>query len=271
MLDILPNRNKDTVIQYLSKLPNKNRIQYVTMDMWQPYRDAVRQILPQAQIIVDKFHVVRMANDALETVRKEIRSQLSAKERRILMHNRFILLKRKHDLDEREQLILDTWVNNFEALGKAYHAKESFFEIWDNPSHKVSPFTRYKAWESKLPVEIHYAFNSLLKAVQNWRNEIFAYFDHPITNAYTESINSLIRVMNRLGRGYSFEALRAKILFTEGLHKTKTPIYRKSDIYNHPFRDILPDILHMTSINQKILNFGIDIEMLMKKLQEEKL
>ncbi|WP_420883040.1 transposase [Trinickia caryophylli] len=46
-----------------------------------------------------------------------------------------------------------------------------------------------------------------------------AYFDHPVTNAYTESLNNLIRVMNRLGRGYSFEALRAKILFAEGAFK----------------------------------------------------
>nr|WP_242431941.1 transposase [Burkholderia ambifaria] len=49
--------------------------------------------------------------------------------------------------------------------------------------------------------------------------EILTYFEHPITNAYTESRNNLIRVMNRLGRGYSFEALRAKILFAEGAFK----------------------------------------------------
>jgi len=48
---------------------------------------------------------------------------------------------------------------------------------------------------------------------------IMNYFEHPVTNAYTESLNNLIRVMNRIGRGYSFEALRAKILFTEGVHK----------------------------------------------------
>lgn len=58
----------------------------------------------------------------------------------------------------------------------------------------------------------------------NWHDEVFAYFDHPITNAYTESLNNLIRVMNRLGRGYSFDALRAKILFTEGLHKKKEKV-----------------------------------------------
>lgn len=52
-----------------------------------------------------------------------------------------------------------------------------------------------------------------------------------MTNAYTESLNSLIRVMNRLGRGYSFEALRAKILFSEGAHKHKAsrPKFERKD------------------------------------------
>ena len=62
---------------------------------------------------------------------------------------------------------------------------------------------------------------SLFSVSSPWITEpwILGYFDHPITNAYTESLNNLIRVMNRLGRGYSFEALRAKILFAEGAHK----------------------------------------------------
>ena len=65
------------------------------------------------------------------------------------------------------------------------------------------------------------AFGDLIRALTNWQPFILNYFEHPVTNAYTESLNSLIRVMNRLGRGYSFEALRAKILFTEGAHKHK--------------------------------------------------
>lgn len=58
----------------------------------------------------------------------------------------------------------------------------------------------------------------------------FAYFDHPITNAYSESLNNLIRVVNRVGHGYSFEALRAKILFTEGFQKIKKPRYQRQRI-----------------------------------------
>ena len=52
--------------------------------------------------------------------------------------------------------------------------------------------------------------------IYNWREEILAYFDHHATNAYNESVNSLIFTTNRVGRGYSFEALRAKVLLSEG-------------------------------------------------------
>ena len=64
--DIKPNRNKETVIQRLSEISDRTYIEYVTMDMWKPYKDAVNTILPHAKVVVDKFHVVRMANQALE-------------------------------------------------------------------------------------------------------------------------------------------------------------------------------------------------------------
>ena len=57
------------------------------------------------------------------------------------------------------------------------------------------------------------------RAWRNWRGEILAYFDCRATNAYTESLNNLIRTTNRVGRGYSFEALRAKVLLSEGPEK----------------------------------------------------
>ena len=79
IVDMLHNRNKDTVAKYLFKMPNRDKVQYVAMDMWTPYRDAVQAVLPDARIVIDKFHVVRMANDALEKVRKSLREQLTPK------------------------------------------------------------------------------------------------------------------------------------------------------------------------------------------------
>lgn len=53
----------------------------------------------------------------------------------------------------------------------------------------------------------------------NWRPEIFNYFVYPVTNAYTESANGVAKVLARMGRGYSFDAIRAKVLFGQAKHK----------------------------------------------------
>jgi transposase len=58
IVELLPNRNKDTIIKYLSKLEGRETIQYVAMDMWAPYRGACQIALPDARIIIDKFHPV---------------------------------------------------------------------------------------------------------------------------------------------------------------------------------------------------------------------
>jgi len=218
IVDMLHNRNKDTVAKYLFKMPNRDKVQYVAMDMWTPYRDAVSAVLPDATIIIDKFHVVRMANDAMEKARKGLRAELTLKQKRGLMHDRFVLLKRERDLNDEERLNLNGWTKDYPALGEVYQHKEGFYGIYEAGTPEEA-MRRYETWCSGMSTEIKPYFADLIRAFTNWQPFILNYFEHPVTNAYTESLNSLIRVMNRLGRGYSFEALRAKILFTEGVHK----------------------------------------------------
>ncbi|NDP41067.1 MAG: ISL3 family transposase [Rhodoferax sp.] len=218
VLDLLVNRNQDTIAKYLTGLKGKEKIQYVAMDMWRPYKNAVNAVLPQAIVVIDKFHIVKMANGAMEKVRKSMRADLTIKQKRGLMHDRFVLLKRERDLTDKEQFNLDGWVKNYPLLGEAYRLKETFYGIYDAKS-QPDALLAYKSWQKSIPPELHDHFHDLTRAFQNWMPDILNYFKHPVTNAYTESLNSLIRVMDRMGRGYSFEALRAKILFTEGAHK----------------------------------------------------
>lgn len=222
IVNVLPSRNKSTVAGYLQQLPDRGKIRYVAIDMWNPYREAVRQLLPHATVIVDKFHVMRQANQAVEVTRKSLRASLTPKQRRTLMHDRFVLLKRRHDLTDQEALLLSGWADNFPILKAAYELKESFFDIYRCQTRQEA-LLAYAAWRQHIPSELTEAFRPLTTAVENWQDEIFAYFDHRLTNAYTESLNSLIRLINRVGRGYSFESLRAKILFTEGVQKVKRP------------------------------------------------
>jgi len=69
---MLPDRYGTSIVAFLSSLPNKSRITHVGMDMWRPYRIAVQKVLPNAKIVVDKFHVVSKANAAFDTVRRKI-------------------------------------------------------------------------------------------------------------------------------------------------------------------------------------------------------
>lgn len=99
------------------------------MDMWTPCREAVQAVLTDARIFIDKFHAVRMATDAVGKVRKSLREQLTPKQRRGLTHDRFVLLKRERDLNEKEVLLLDGWTKSRPELGAAYRLKERFYGI----------------------------------------------------------------------------------------------------------------------------------------------
>ncbi len=99
ILDLLKNRTKSTVVNYLYRMPNRNSAEVVCMDIWPPYREAVEFCLPKARIVVDKFHVVRGANKALDDLRKVVGQGMTGTQRRKLMHSRFLLLTRFKNLD----------------------------------------------------------------------------------------------------------------------------------------------------------------------------
>lgn len=275
VVEVLRDRNKKTVIDYLYRLDGRDDVQYVAMDMWKPYREAVQEIIPHARIVIDKFHVVRMANDSLEKARKALRSELTPGQRRGLMHDRFVLLKRKHELTDQEHFNMDGWTKNYPLLGEAYRLKEEFYDIYAAQSH-LQALGRYAEWRKSIPAELYGYFEPIVTAWENWQPHILEYFNHPITNAYTESLNNLIRVMNRLGRGYSFEALRAKILFAEGSHKVVTPRpkFERRDTRSIGFAlmtDSISGFQRSSQSEDHEKNYGADISTLIRMIENGEL
>lgn len=274
IVDLLEKRDQKTVQKYLSELKDGHRVEAVTMDMWRPYRQAVHATLPNAMVVVDKFHIVRMANQALEQVRKGLRESLSDKKRRTLKKDRFILLHRKRDLDDQDLFILDTWAKNFPQLGQAYELKEEFFNIWDEETDKQAAWSRYTEWKKAIPDELTSQFKDITTAVDNWQGPIFNYFDTGVTNAYTEALNGLTKLIHRMGRGYSFEAVRAKMLYSEGLHMKRKPTYRdgwkKETQPTQPEREEAePRYLYETAMLGYLpdSNFGVMISTLAEMLE----
>lgn len=226
MIGLEASRNRPVIDAFLRKLERKN-VELVTIDMWTAYREAARAYLPNAEIVVDKFHVIRYANDAVEIVRRALKAELSDNRRKGLKRDRYVLLRRPKDLDEREQLILELWLQAYPKLKQAYELKESFYKVYESEDRQTA-LQAYDTWQASIPADLASAFGELTSAAMNWRQEVFAYFDHPVTNAYTEALNGMIKVTNRLGRGYSYEVIRAKMLYEGGLHTSERPIYRES-------------------------------------------
>jgi transposase len=131
-IELLPTRWEKPVLNFLMNLPGRDETEIVTMDMWKPYRKAVRYAMPQAVIIVDKWHVQRLANDAMEMARRVYQGGvgISKETRKALKKGRSIFLKRPYTLSPKQLLDLDGWLKNTPELAGAYEIKEAFMEIW---------------------------------------------------------------------------------------------------------------------------------------------
>lgn len=226
LIEILPDRRKPTIVAFLRSLEHPERITHVAMDMWRAYREAVQEVLPRAIIVVDKYHVARMGNEALERYRRSLKASLPPKVNLGLKHDRKLLLMRQRDLDDRCHLLVSGWLRSFPLLGEAYRLKEAYYDIYDAET-KDEALGRYLEWEKSIPDELAKVFKPIPVAWRTWRHFILNHFDdHRITNAFTESFNAKIREVYRGGRGYTFEKLRAKVLFSDTLQK-RVPIQEK--------------------------------------------
>ncbi|MDH6186742.1 ISL3 family transposase [Polaromonas sp. CG_23.6] len=221
VFEMLELRTQDHMMPFFEKLRDREKVEWICTDIWRPFKRSFSPHLPNAKLIIDKFHVVKMASEALDDERKKYQATLSKNDRvHIKKSIRWLTLKRPGNLTPAEKGALEVVRQTIPELGLAYDFKEMFFRIYDDPV-KASAMRAFEAWENSLPEKEMERFHSLAKTVHNHYDDIFAYWDSPtqITNAYTECLNGLIKMANRIGRGYSYEIIRAKTLYAKEARK----------------------------------------------------
>ncbi len=226
VFDMLEHRTQDHLKPFFKDLTDRDKVEWVCTDMWRPFKRSFAQYLPNAKLVIDKFHVVKMASEALEDERKKYQVQLGKNERiNVKKSIRWLTIKRPQNLTPAEQKALIIVREQIPELAIAYDFKESFFAIYDELD-KQQAQNAFEAWENSLPDQGMESFKKLVKTVHNHYDDIFAYWDapFPITNAYTEGLNGLIKMSNRLGRGYSYEIIRAKTLYSAEARKVGSGI-----------------------------------------------
>jgi transposase len=218
LLDITKDNTKRTVKATIQAMEGYEDIEVVTMDMYSGYKYAVNELIPSAFVVIDKFHVVQYAQRALDSIRIQVKKGLPKKEQRLLTYDRWVLLKNKEDLQWSDIEKRNTWFKLFPVLEQAYWLKEGLRDIYRLSKNKEEALERFSIWETAIPDNFK-EFKDLKKTYNNHKLEIFNYFDKQYTNAYTESINNVIKQVEKNGKGYSFEVLRAKVLY--GTQATK--------------------------------------------------
>ena len=114
----------------------RKAICFVFIDMWAPYAQATRKKLPKAQLVVDRFHVMKQLNERLSQMRRNIQRGLSKEKKDILKGMRWILIKNRSGLSAVEEARLYTVLDLCLSLRELYLLKEEFKHIFDKMHSK---------------------------------------------------------------------------------------------------------------------------------------
>lgn len=218
--DLLHGRNQEKLIEYFKDMPSRENVLWVCSDMYRPFEKTIGMTMPNAKWVIDHFHVVMKANEAVDDVRKTIQSKMSKKDRiKTKKGLSYALRTRAKDLTPYDASKIRSARSDKELapIAIAFDLKEDFFNIYDeNPTSVDDAKKAFAKWETSIPADsIYEKFRELANTVHNNYDQIFRYWECPvaISNGYTECANRLIRENNVKGRGYSFEILRGRTLY----------------------------------------------------------
>lgn len=170
--------------------------------------------------VVDHYHIVAYANRAMDKVRIKVQSDMSKSQRISTKKGlAYTLRTRLAKMTTEDKLKIKQCREDpvLRPLAIAFDLKEDFFNIYDeNLTSKDNAQAAFEKWEQSIPNdEIYDDFRALAQTVHNFYEQIFNYWDCPIsiTNGFTECTNRIIRENNVRGRGNSFKVLHGRTLY----------------------------------------------------------
>lgn len=226
VIDMIETRHRRPLENYLASLPQEVRqgIAEVVIDMWEPYRLAIRAALPDAQIVADRFHTERLVSRALDETRRAVQNAIRrgrgrehpSGAKRHLFYARHKLLRGACrltlvDLDELSMLF-----DEYPDLLVAWELLWSFRLIYAAPN-RTEGQRRLRSWYADVGESGLRPFAVAAAMISKWEDEILAYFNSRLTNAYAEGATNKIKVIKRMGYGFrSFANFRRRVLVACG-------------------------------------------------------
>ncbi len=215
-------RDKQTVATFFEQLGDqrKARIELVSSDMGEWITRVVADECPQATLCLDPFHVVKLATDALDDVRRELWNEARRAGDTAGAHwlkgARWALWKRPERLSARQQAKLATIAQMNKRLYRAYLLKEQLRVVFQLPdsTEAIALLDAWLSWARRCRIA---SFVKLAKTIREHYAGIVATLTHRLSNARTEAVNTTLRLITRRAYGFhSAEALIALAMLTVG-------------------------------------------------------
>jgi transposase len=222
VVEVLENRLKESLDKYFDDMTQemKFKIKQVSIDMWSPYYDSVIENLPHAEIVIDRFHVMKNLNDCLTATRREICREASKEDKAKLKGCHWILVKNHADLTQVEQEKLNVVYETSPELKQAHLLKEDFRRIFEEEDDKVKASQALEDWMSRVKESGLKGLEKFLITLNNWKSSIINYFNGKVTNGFVEGMNNKIKLIKRKGFGFTnHKHFRYRILDVCGLSR----------------------------------------------------
>ncbi|AUB35023.1 Transposase (plasmid) [Nostoc flagelliforme CCNUN1] len=194
-----------------------NQIEEVSIDLWSPYKSLVEDLMPNANITADRFHVMKQVNDELDRMRKtEKKAAMSLEDKseksrqlEALNKSKYSLIKNEDSLNEKQKSKLNSVLEVSPTLAKMHALKEQFRQIFETTKSWGDSITQLLDWM----YDARSYFPKSLGTMVRWFGEIVGYFDGRTTSGTVEGINNKLKLIKRLGYGFrNFSNFRLRSL-----------------------------------------------------------
>jgi transposase len=200
VVGILPDRHRVTVEAFLVSLPDalKATLHTVCLDMYESYLQAVKRVLPHAQPVIDRFHVVRKYADEADTVRRaemtRLKPTLPHAEYPALHAARHAFRKQRAHLTAQDQVAL-------ERLRLVYAFREALYTLFQTATSQAEAQADLRTWIFLVREQHIPGLEAFLKTLETFWQAITNFFVRRLTSGLVEGLNTKIRLLLRRAYG----------------------------------------------------------------------
>jgi transposase len=225
VLDVEEGRDSDTVKKFAQKLTAKGgdpeKITAVTSDMSKSFLPAIADNFPNAENIIDKFHIKKVLIDALDEVRKA--EQKTVADKKSLFRGRRLFMIPEAKASDEQAAKIAEMSKRYPKTGRAYRIVAGLDDFYASQTMEQaeSNFDSLYSWMRRCRLK---PMKDAAETLRRHKNKILAYFKTRITNAICEGINSMIQAAKRKARGFhTFEGYSAMIYLVAGKLQLAVP------------------------------------------------